>query len=92
LPKEKKSASFAMSSAVRAAPRDLDHGPDQEVDAEPSLAEHSLRLFQDDLLLPPQLLDVADERIMTSGLTGCPSWHLGRGLEDRARLHARDSG
>ena len=91
VPKEKNSASFAISSAVRAPRGHLDHGAHQVLDARAVLAQHLLGRLEHDLLLAPQLLHVADERDHDLGLDrDALLRHLQRGLEDGARLHARD--
>ena len=91
VPKEKNSASFAISSAVTAARGTSIMVPIRYSTPADVLAQHAMRLFEHDRLLTPQLLDVADERNHDLGtdLDALLRDLKGR-LEDRARLHARD--
>ena len=93
MPKEKNSASFAISSAVSAPRGTSIMVPTRYSTPDAVLAQHLLGRLEHDLLLPPQLLDVADQRDHDLGLDrDALLRHLQRGLEDGARLHARDLG
>jgi hypothetical protein len=93
VPKEKKSASFAISSAVRAPRGTSIMVPTRNSTPDGLSPSTSFRLLDHDLLLALQLLHRAHQRIMTSGLTAIPFFETWSAASKMApRLHAGDLG